>query len=219
MTKSKQPATERIVSYVTPSSGYWIIPSENEDFYLAQALTPAMTQEDAAKLISPEGFALVDVPTHIRLFKAMYDLRDKGGKVEKARMFLQTTMRNNFPNTSTRVAYMPKGKDVITHGYGTKSPSKIRVKFVGEDGLVDEVLSQEASLALTGKKPEEVAEVMSYLNQQTPAYLWRVNSKPSQIDERVAWFDSGSSGAYLYCSGDPTDRVDSLRVRVVRKKN
>jgi hypothetical protein len=218
MAKSKQPATERIVSYVTPSSGYWVIPSKNEDFYLAQALTPAMTQEDAAKLISPEGFALVDVPTHIRLFKAMYDLRDKGGEVEKARMFLQTTMRNNFPNTSTRVAYMPKGKDVITHGYGTKSPSKIRVKFVGEDGLVNEVLSQEASLALTGKKPEEVAEVMSYLNQ-TPAYLWRVNSKPSQIDERVARFYSDSIRAGLYGGRDPAYRYDSLGVRVVRKKN
>ena len=217
MVKSNQPATERVVSYVTPSTGYWVIPSEQGDFHLAQALIPAMTQADAIKHSSPEGFRALDVPAYMQLFKAMYDLKDKGGDVEKAREFVQATMRNRFPNTLTSVKYASRGKDTVVHNYEEGSSKKIRANIVGEDGLITDCLSLEASLALTGKKPAEVAEIMSYLNK-TPAYIWRVNSKPTSVDERVVWFIANSDGASLNCDRNPSFRNGSLGVRGARKK-
>jgi len=216
MTKAKFPATERVVQYATPSP-YWVIPSEKGDFHLSQNLLPAMTQAESAKYISPEGYQTLALPGHIELFGAVKDLSDKGGDVEQARQFLQTALRNNFPNTQTRVRYMPRGKDKIIHNYGRESQKIILANLIGEDGRLSSVLSLDASLALTGRKPEEVEEIISYINK-TPAYFWRVTSKPAQKDERVVGFDAGSGGAGLSCYRFPGDRGVSLGVRFVAQK-
>src|SRR3989344_1805760 len=76
------------------------------------------------------------------------------------------------------------------------------------------VLSAEQSLVLTGRKPEEVAEIIRYINE-TPSFVWRLNSKPRSVDERVAWFVADSDGAYFDCYWDDSLRDASLGVRVV----
>ena len=215
MTKTKLPSTERVVSYTNPSTGYWVIPSEKQIWHLAGTLNPSMTQDELAKYSSQEGFHALSVPDHFELFQAMYDLRNNGGEIEKARRFVKGSMRNNFLNTLTRLQYASKGKDKIIHNYKTSSERKLKTGLVGADGLVKDVLSLEVSLALTGKKPEEIEEILSYINK-TPAYIWRVNSKPSETDERVAWFDAGSDGAGLYCVRYPSYRDGSLGVREAR---
>jgi len=210
-------STERIVSYQKPSLGYWVIPTEKGDLHLAQELLPPMNQSELAGFISPEGFRAMSMEGYMDVLSALYDLRNTGNDAKNAMLFVRDAMRSNFPNTLTRIRYAPKGKDTVIHGYKTPEQKKRRVTFVGEDGDITKVLSAEQSLALTGRKPEEAAEIIRYINE-TPAFIWRLNSKPQSIDERVAGFIAGSGGASLDCDRDVSDRVASLGVRVARKK-
>lgn len=210
MAKIKLPSTERVVSYEQPTS-YWIIPSEGKIWHLSSELIPSMTQDQAAKYSSKEGFHVLSVPDHFELFQAMYALRNNGGEIEKARAFVQSSMRNNFLGTLTRIGHLSKGKDNIIHNYKTSFEKKIKAKLVGEDGLAKYVLSSEASLALTGKKPEEVEELLRYIDN-TPTFVLRLNSKPSAKDERAVAFYAGSGGALLLCYRDPRGSYSWLGV-------
>ena len=214
MVKTGLPATERVVGFVEPSIGYFIIPSEQGDIELASTLLPAMTQDKLATY-SQEGFHALSIPEHFELFDDLYTLRDKGGEVENARQFVRRSIRH-FLTTLTRLLYQPEGNDRVIHGYGTKSPVEKQVDLVGQDGNILEVLTPEVSLALTGKTPEQVAELMKYING-TKAYVWRLNNKPKSIEERVARFDAGSGKAYLSCSWSPQGSSASLGVRLARK--
>jgi hypothetical protein len=206
--------TERIISYQKPSLGYWVIPTEKGDLHLAQELNPAMTQEELAGFTSPEGFRARSMKDYMNVFSAVYDLRNTGNDARNAMLFVRKAIRAALPNTLTRIRYNPKGKDTIIHGYKTSEEEKIRVDFVGNDGDITKVLSAEQSLALTGRKPEEVAEIINYINE-SPAFAWRLHSKPQSIDERVARFDADSGRAYLDCVRGPDDSDSSLGVRLV----
>ena len=220
MTPANLPATERVTLLkVEPSEGYWqfLIPSEKRDIRLSTTLSPADTQEAHAKYVSPSGFRIASYKGHFQVFSALYELRNKGAEVELARQFVRDTMRTQFPSTSTRLQYNPEGqKDAIIHNYGTDSPEEILVDFVGSDMPIDK-MPLEVCLALTGKTPQEAGEIMSYINDRTPVYLWRVNSKPAQRDERVARFVAFSDRAYLDCNWGTDDRYPAFRVS--RKKN
>ncbi len=216
MAKTKLSSTERVVSYEKPSTGHWIIPSEEKIWHLSGSLIPSMTQDEAAKYSSQEGFHTLSVPDYFELFQAMYDLRDNGGEVEKARAFIQSSMRNHFLGTLTRLGYVAKGKDNVVHNYKTDSEKRLKTNLVGDDGLVRDVLTSEVSLALTGKKPEEIEELLRYINK-TPAYIWRLNLKPSAKDERAVWFSADSGWAVLLCGRFPQDSGPWLGVRHVRE--
>ncbi len=215
------PATERVIlTKVEPSEGYWrfVIPSEKRDIRLSTHLNQADTQEGHARAVSDLGLRAGSYKDYFQgAFSALYELRNKGGEVEQARQFLQDAMRTKYPSTLTRIRYNPRGeKDAIIHNFGTDSPEEISIDFSGVDMPISE-MPLEVCLALTGKTPQETGEIMSYLNGGTSSYLWRVNSKPVQRDERVARFFAGSSRAGLSCDGSLAYRYPALRVG--RKKS
>jgi hypothetical protein len=209
-------ATERVVGFNPPSEGYWIIPSETGDILLANTLLPPMTQDKSATYASKGGFHSMSMPEHFELAGALYELRNKGGEAEQARQFIQASMRASSLNTQTRLIYTPRGDDRIIHGYGTGSPIEKNVELVGGDGNVLEVLTPSASLALTGKTPEQVTELLQYINE-TPAYVWRLNKKPASIEERVARLYADSGRANLVGYRDPQGGYPSLGVRYSRE--
>lgn len=212
MPNTKLPATERVVRYSPPSGGYFTIPSEERTLFLADKLIPPMTQDQAGGHTLEGGFHALSMLEHFDLIADMYALRNAGGDIEKARQFVRNAMGKSFPNTLTRLLYQPEGKDKIVHGYGTKSPIEKQANLVGPAGEIVEVLTPEASLALTGRSPEEVAELMQYING-TPTYVWRLTAKPESVDERVAGFDANPGGAVLFLNGYPRGSIPLLGVR------
>jgi len=161
-----------------------------------------MTQDKSARYTSDNGFHALSAEEVFSVMGSMYELGGNGGKVEEAREFLKQTMRNSFPSTQTRVIYTPDRTDRIIHGYGTESPVERKARIVGLDGNVNDALSIPGSKALTGKTPEQFAELMDYVNG-TPAYIWRVNDKPSSNHERIVWLDADSSWAGVVACWDP----------------
>jgi len=203
--------TERAI-YTPKTEAFWRFPSKQGDYILFEELAPAATQSDLAKISGVQS-----VPAYFEVFRAMYDLRNSGEDIEKARLFVREVMRTRFPNTLTRVAYMPEGnKDIVMHGYGTSNRKERQVEFVGRDGEIQNVSSTRACLALTGKKPDEVKEIMDWLNGTSYTGLWRVNAKPIQREERVVRFVANSDGSFLYCDVDPAVQYPAFRVS--RKK-
>jgi len=210
-------ATERVLMQkVDPSEGYWqfVIPSEKQDLRLSTQLNVPATQEDHAKYVSPLGLSAANLRDTMRVFSALYELRGKGGEVETARQFIQNAMRTRYPSTSTRIVYMPSGqKDIIIHDFGRASMQETPKDFTDADMPLSQ-MPLEVCLALTGKTPQETSEIISYLNGNTPSYVWRINRKPTQRDERVVWFFAYSDWSYLYCIRGPADQFPAFRVSV-----
>ncbi|MCX6748676.1 MAG: hypothetical protein NT076_03655 [Candidatus Pacearchaeota archaeon] len=205
--------TGREIHYNAPSLGVWTIPSEEGDTRLAQDLLLAMTQEALAKYTSPHGFGALSMKGYFgRVLKPVFDLRATDKEASNIRKFLREAMRQTYPNTLTRIAYMSEGKkDLIIHDYGTPKQTETEVDFVGSDGEIVSNLSLDACLALTGRSPEEVRDIMKWING-TSAWVWRVNSKPRQRDERVAGFYASSGRADLDCSRRTGNSYPSLGV-------
>ena len=91
------------------------------------------------------------------------------------------------------------------------------VDFVGSDGDLDSINPiNELETLLGTRNKQEVIDVFSWLNE-TPTYLWRLNSRPDKLDERVAGFGAGSGGAILNCGRGPSGSNDSLGVLACRE--
>ncbi|MEK6926956.1 MAG: hypothetical protein AABX11_00840 [Nanoarchaeota archaeon] len=223
---------------VTYSPGIWTFDLGNRTGSLLQALLHPMTQEESAKQTFYDGFHSASLTELFSIWGKMFELRNSDDKevknaVESARQFVQRETGRNLLNTQSRIAYqpIPTLTDKIIHGYGTSRPFVNEVGFIGRDGKTQEVLLLEQSLALTGKNPDEVGIIMSYLTE-TPeevgtikGYLnkthtsctWRVNQQPTNVDERVVRLYAFLGGFGLDCSGDLDYEGASFGVRFTEK--
>ena len=195
---------ENGISYTPRREGFWSFDVGDRILDLSDTLLPIMTQDQSAVYISPNGFSTCTAEQFFLIGDKMYELRNSGGKdgelVESAREFIKKGIRRNRLNTQTRIAYSPEDQDKIIQGYRTPRAVSRKVNFLGPSGSPDIVLSLKASLALTGKSPEEVNTIMSFLND-TASYVLIVNSKPQSVDERAVGFVASSGMLYFYCCG------------------
>ncbi len=189
---------------------------------LSGDLIPPMTQEKSAGYVSREGFRACSLRDFFKLGGRMYELKNESGEigehVKLAQKFIIDSLRKGVLNTQTRVVCLPNGQqDKVVHDYGRDSVIQENLDLVGCDGEIEQVLSLEASLALTGKKPEKVAEIMSYLNNGTPVYIFKLKRKPESRDERVVGLGAYSGGFYLDCGRFPRFAYASFGVRIGQK--
>jgi len=165
------------------------------------------------------GFYTGDFQLYHSLFTALYKNRDKDSarqEVEEARKFLRETFRKKYPLTLTRIAYQPRGMDKIIHSKGMPDEFSLDVNFVDSDEWVKDAKNPAVYKALLGSDNiHEINNVYNWING-TDAYLYRLNSKPSSIDERVARFIADSVRADLDCDWFPRYSDSTLGVRVAR---
>jgi len=87
--------------------------------------------------------------------------------------------------------------------------------------LVEEVLSLEQSLALTGKNPQDVANIMSYLNyiHGNGGYIKRRynTNRPASVDERIVQFGANSDSFCFLCDINTSSVGASFGVRFSQK--
>ena len=84
---------------------------------------------------------------------------------------------------------------------------------MGQDGFLPAGSPEKVYQSLLGTQNSlgKINDVFKWLNE-TQTYIWRVNSKPRQRDERVAGFVAISGRADLCCSGHPDYSDPSLGV-------
>jgi len=209
--------------YTPKREGFWSFDVGDGILDLLDTLLPVMTQDQSATYFSQDGFSTCTAPQFFLIGGKLHEMRNSEGDARKvaesARQFIKQGIRGNLLNTQTRISYSLDGQDTITHDYGRANPVVNNVNLVGQDGLPEKVLSLETSLALTGKKPEEVGAIMSYLNE-TQGYVWRFNSKPKNVaQDRVVRLSAYSGRFGLSCYyRDPQNAGASFGVRL-REKN
>ena len=221
-----QPEAGKIIT----SQDYWTITGVNyrnkiETFDLLKSLLDngnAKTQDqwvEYSKQAKAKGdFYTGDFPLYHAVFKALFlkkdsaDLTEKT-QVEEARGFLEKQFREKWLMTLTRIAYQSTGEDNIIHNYGMSDEYKIQENFIGPNEWVKDSSTPQCYNTLLGNNNiQEINQIYKWITG-VPAYLWRLNSKPKNLDERVARFDAGSDWAGLGCYRDPLGCYESLGVR------
>ncbi|MEN9625968.1 MAG: hypothetical protein RL557_296 [archaeon] len=198
-------AQSRII-YTPPSEGSWKIPDvlyrgERCTYELFERMTPSLNQDKLSELYNKEKNAGNPHPTDMPLLWAIatqaYELREEEGS-ERLRAFLRDGIRK-WPNTLTRIAYTSEGEDRVIHNYKTSDEYSLAENIVGSDGFISEIPDSSVLETILGAKDvQKINAVSQYLNG-TPTYLWRVNAKPKQKDERVARFYADGDWLDLYC--------------------
>jgi len=164
------------------------------------------------------NFYTPDYPLLYATLKRAHDIRNDSThkqSVEEMRTKLKGLSRENWLMTLTIIAYAPKGKDTIIHNFGLRDKYDLTEKFVGADGKLPagspETLYQK--LLGTSDNLGTIKNVFNWMTDTDSVYIWRVNSKPEKLDERVVGFGAISGWANFYCGGSPTISGASLGVR------
>ena len=212
---------------VIPNAGdFWTIPNVNYrngifTVEFSKSLLDsgnAKTQDDWAayseQARKSNGFYTGDMPLYHSLFDALHSQKDNP-QSEEARQFIQESIKEKYISTLTIIQYQPKGKDKIIHDYKTSDQYSIDEVIVGEDRFMKKA-DDKALIALTGFKSEKLNEIYQWING-TNGYIWRLNSKPVKVDERVARFYAFSDWVVLGCDRDPDVLCRSFGVRLARK--
>ena len=158
-------------------------------------------------------FYLPDFPLLHGIVTRLYEQRSQAG-VEAIRAQVQAWTREKWLMTTTRIKYNKKGQDEVIHNYTLPDEERIDTSFVGPDEWIKGSTTPEAVQVLLGTSQSmlEINTVYRWLSG-TDTYLYKVNTKPSQPDERVARFDASSDGVGLYCNRDPQGSNSGLGVR------
>ena len=176
-------------------------------YRLFEQMTSALNQEQLAEFYEMEKQKGNPVPTDAPLIWAIaesaYNIKNNSPQeAEKLRQFLRQGMRK-YPNTLTRVAYIPEGNDKILHNYRTSDEYSIENEVVGPDGWMTDIPDKNVLEFLIGTRDvPQINNVSQWINE-TNAYLWRRNSKPKERVERVARFDGDGNRLGLLCDRNP----------------
>jgi len=165
-----------------------------------------------------DAFRVGDFPLYHALFTTLYRNRDTPQyqeAIEQARTFIDKQMKAKWLTTLTRIGYQPSGQDTIIHNYNMPNQSTLQADVTGPDGLVS-TLQGETALFKDLLGTEDMQEIQNVYHWLTnvPLYLWRVNAKPPQIDERVARFDADAGRTNLNCNRYPQYSNATLGVRI-----
>jgi len=213
--------TPRKADLVVPASDFWTISGINYrgntlTADLSKKLLPARTQEQHAEhrnSARENDFVTMDMPFYIAMFDALFEQKDALEYSGQTRDFIQRAMRQTFPNTLTRIAYSSRGKDTVTHNYGTKDSYQVTANVIGKDRVIGRG-DREAIGAVTGTKDiRRLHQIFNYLNG-TDLSIYRLNEKPQDLTECVAWLFAYPDYAWVYCIRLPDVADASLGVRV-----
>ena len=199
--------------FVIPNVSYR---GQTGTYRLFENMTRAWNQEQLAELYETEKQKGNPIPTDAPLIWAIatsaYNFRNQNPQAsEKLRQFLRQGM-SEYPNTLTRIVYAPEGSDKIIHNYRTSDEYSIDEKVVGPDGWFSEIPDKKVLESLLGTQDvSQINQVSQWINR-TNSYLWRLNSKPKEKDERVARFVAGDGRFVLGCGRDPLAGYPAFRV-------
>ncbi|MFA5174462.1 MAG: hypothetical protein WC438_04750 [Candidatus Pacearchaeota archaeon] len=217
------PANTNPNQSIINAGDYWTIPNVSyrngiHTFDLAKTLLEngqAQTQDYWVyyrNIAQPKGeFYTADMPLYHAVFTALFEQKDNP-ESEEARKFIQSSMRDKWPITLTRIAYQPRGKDKIIHNYKTNEQYELEEKIIGPDRFIKSRDSPALNALLGDGDIDQINSIYNWINQTNP-YIWRVDSKPNEIDERVAGLDANSGWVDLGCGRSPGGALASLGVR------
>ena len=206
---------------VTPASDFWTIGNIHYrgnilTADLSNKLLPVRTQQQHAahrdSAVKGE-FVTADLPFYIAMFDALFKQKDFLEYAQQARDFIQETLRNRFPITLTRPSYSTRGKDIVTHNYGTKDSYQTKADIIGPDRVICRADRDTTNAVLGTNNIGRLHKVFNWLNG-TDLSIYRFNEKPKELTDAVARFYASPDDARIHCVRHPDSAYASLGVRV-----
>lgn len=206
---------------VVPVSDFWEVPNihyrgNTLTADLSKKLLPARTQKQHAEHRNPTGendFVTMDMPFYIAMFNSLFEQRNSLAYAGQARDFIQETIRKKFPITLTRIGYPQRGKDKVTHNYGTTDEYCVGANIVGPDRIIQKE-DREATNAVLGTRDIcRLHKIFNWLNK-TDLSIYRLNEKPQELTECVARLGANPGSARVDCYRHLGIAIASLGVRV-----
>lgn len=216
------PITPNIIqpSSTISQGDYWKIENVNyrgkiENVRLWKQLIPSMNYDSLVKYSiqakSKGEFYSPNIMLNFAIFDALHNSKDSNEK-EEARTFIQESLKK-YPTNLTGFIYNPKNQlDEIIHNY--KMPNE---QFSYNDNIVGpdrEIISADKNVLekiLGTNDIEKIKKVFKWINN-TPTWIWRVNSKPTNKDERVARLYANSGWVVVDCDRIPSDGYPSFGI-------
>ncbi len=210
------------ILYTPPSESFWDVPGvsyrgETGTYRIFEQMTPSMNQDKLAEYSEKEKQKgnphAIDSVLHFAIFSQAYALRSQNPETaESLRVFLQSGLRE-YINTLTRVVYNPEEEtDQVIHNYKTPDSYTLEGKLVGPDGWIKDFPDKRVlEFLLKIQDAKQINNISRWIND-TNTYLWRVNSKPIQQDERVVRFNANSDRLFLDCLRDTLARYPAFWV-------
>ena len=188
---------------------------------LSKTLLPSKTQDEHAehRKSARDGFYTPTYPEFHAIISTLEKNKDNikyQSQIEQLRQFIKRSALEKWLMMLTRIRYNPTGDDIVIHNYKQKDEYSIKSdNFTGPDGYVPNASNAEKplqSLLDTSENVNEINQIYKWLTDGD-AYIYRLNSRPENRDERVAGFYAGSDGADFDCYGYPQYSSASLGVR------
>jgi hypothetical protein len=98
----------------------------------------------------------------------------------------------NYPNTSTRIAYQPQGKDYVIHNIGYADQHITEEDITGPESSVNRLGMEKPLLAILGTDDLFRVETVYSILFGKQTFLWRLNNKPQEEELRAVLFDLNS---------------------------
>ena len=187
---------------------------------LSKQLLPSGTQDEHAarsrEAITRGEYQVGDFPLYFSTKRALFLNKDAPGfkdEIEQIRAFLQKQIREHRLVTLTRIRNTHSGQEKVIHNYKLDDQYELEEDLVGPDEWVKDSQNSLPYKALLGADNlQEIDAVYNWLNG-TPARIYRLNSKPEQDIESIAWVDAYSDRVLLSCYRNPQISVPAVGVR------
>ena len=186
----------------------------------SKQLLPSKTQDEHAghRKSAKDEFYIPTYPEFHAIISALEKNKDNmqyQSQIEQLRQFIKRSALEKWLMMLTRIRYNPTGDDIVIHNYKQTDEYSIKSdNFTGPDGYVLKASNAEKplqSLLDTSENVNEINQIYKWLTDGD-AYIYRLNSRPENRDERVAGFYAGSDGAD-FNGWVPQDSDASLGVR------
>jgi len=206
------------VKHVFPSEEYFEISGVNyrgdtNTYRLYTKMTPPMNQDKLAEFYEKEKKEGNPRPMDSILHFSIFDSAVKSGDSDLMN-FIQSGLKK-YPNTLSRIIYNPSQKDKIMHNYGTSDYYSLMGDIAGEDNWIDKLKDKKSLELLTGIKDINKLNKISLGINNTPMYIWRVNSKSSEKIECVVGFSAGVVRLFLLAGRFLSLEYPAFRVQAV----
>jgi len=222
MSKTIKPVVE--IEEIIPSEKYWKIKgtdSQGKDFsyrVFADLTGPMNLETQLPEFYEQQKQKGNPTPANsIQIFNIM----DHAVTSKNASLInhLHTTFRRNYIRALSVASYSSiKSENRIIHNYNTSDEFFEQGIILGPDGNVNNLnLKQRKALDLILKQKDlRILNKVSQAINQTPFYLWRLNSNLSEKIQRGVGFDADANGFSVDADWDLSDSDPA--VRVLREK-
>jgi hypothetical protein len=207
---------------------FWNIPEivymgKTGDYELFKKMIPSMSQYELSEFYNKSKLKGEPYPANslllMKIISRAYSLRNQNIEdVEELRRFLKVGCRE-FPNTLSRVIYIPEGNDEVIHNCGTFDQYSLRGDIVGASDILENMPNRKAlELVLGTKDVGKINRVFNWING-TDGDICRLSSREFNSQrilfrrvEKCIKFCAGKDSFSVSCLGDPSYKFPAFRV-------